>query len=236
MMRLIKEDLQMLPEWIRQGSRTLSFFQWLMEETQIPWECEGCFVVKVMQKNSYFLYSCKNKGRMLGIGKNLEFAGIFHRSDYGLYDLKEPLRKLLKIPDAVHIPCKEETLKEAEVIANRRAFQLLGRDWTEVLKVSDCKKEELLPKIVRREIINLAEKYYRAGKTESEICFMPKVPVATYFSDQCYLLYLSKKEQVAERIAWQWVRENTAYLSRQRIWYGCVRDEFRELKKQKNKI
>ena len=67
--------------------------------------------------------------------------------------------------------------------------------------------------------------------TAEEIFFRPEVPVARYFSDRCYLLFLDNKEWVAEKVARQWVLENPAYISRQRIWYGCVRDEFMEIKK-----
>jgi len=67
--------------------------------------------------------------------------------------------------------------------------------------------------------------------TAEEIFFRPEVPVARYFSDRCYLLFLDNKEWIAEKVARQWVLENAAYISRQRIWYGCIRDEFMEIKK-----
>ena len=89
----------------------------------------------------------------------------------------------------------------------------------------------MLPKITRSEIRNQADKYYEAGKTAEEIFFRPEVPVARYFSDRCYLLFLDNKEWVAEKVARQWVLENVAYISRQRLWYGCIRDEFMEIKK-----
>ena len=102
-----------------------------------------------------------------------------------------------------------------------------------VIKDGDIvsKKELMLPKITRSEIRNQADKYYEAGKTAEEIFFRPEVPVARYFSDRCYLLFLDNKEWVAEKVARQWVLENAAYISRQRIWYGCIRNEFMEIKK-----
>ena len=235
MMKLTKEDLEMLPEWVRQSRQTVSFFEWLMEESPSSWESRDLSVVKVLQKSCYFLYGSTKRERVLEIGKSLEFLGIFNRSDYRLYDVKEPLRKQLEIPDTVTIPQKTDALKEAKGIADRKALQLTGRDWKNVLSTSNCRKEELIPKISREEIRNCAKAYYQAGKAEEDIDFCPKVPVEDYFSDHCYLLYLARKEWVAEKIAWQWVLSNAASISRQKIRYGCIRNEYREVKKEAEK-
>jgi len=235
MMKLTKEDFKMLPDWVSQSSFTVSFFEWLMEEALLPWECADSSVVKVMQKNCYFLYGSKRKGRVLDIGKSLEFAGIFNRNDYGLYDLKEPLRRLLEIPDTVYVPQKADALKTAQNIASQKAAQMVGRGWEETVRLSGCEKRQLIPMVSRKEIRKCAEGYYREGKTEKEIHFKPEVPVADYFSDSCYLLYLMHKERVAEKIAKQWVLSNAASISRQKIWYGCVRNEFREIMKESEK-
>lgn len=235
MMKLTKEDLEMLPAWVGQSSRTVSFFEWIMEENPSPWECADASIVKVMQGNYFFFYSSYRKGRVLDIGNDLEFAGIFNRKTCGLYDLQETLRKMLEIPDTLYFPEKADALKEAENIANQKVLRMTGRDWEEILQESGCEKSQLIPMISRSEIWKCAEEFYRAGKMEQEICFKPKVPVAEYFSDHCYLLYLTRKEWVAERIARQWVLKNVAYISRQRIRYGCIQNEFREIKKAAEK-
>lgn len=235
MMKLTKEDLEMLPEWVSQSRQTVSFFEWLMEESPASWESRDLSVVKVLQKSCYFLYGSTKKERVLEIGKDLKFLGIFNRKDCRLYDLAELLQKYLKIPDTVTIFQKADALKKAKETADQRALQLTGRDWKHVLSASDCRKEELIPKISREEIRNCAKAYYQEGKTEEEIDFCPKVPVEDYFSDHCYLLYLERKEWVAEKIAWQWVLSNAAFISRQKIRYGCIRNEYREVKKEAEK-
>ena len=232
MKRFTKEDFSMLPAWVGQNERTASFFEWLTEEGLSPLKCGNTFLVKVRQRKDYFLYAGCGKGRVLPMEESLEFAGIFRWKDYGLYDLREPLRKLLRIPEEFQFPEKAEALKEAETIANQKALLFTERDWGSVLKEARCEKERMIPKIIRSEIREQAKVYDQAGKTEEEICFRPEVPVKKYFSDHCYLLFLDNKEWVAEKIARQWVLENAAFISRQRIYYGCIRDEFREIKKE----
>lgn len=231
MRRLTKEDFSMLPAWVGQNEQTISFFEWLMQEDLTPWNCKDIVLVKVKQRKDYFLYASYAKGHMFKMEMDLKFAGIFRWKDCGLYDLKESLRRLLEIPEEIEFPTKAGALKEAEAIVNQKALALIGRDWGTIFADARCEKELMIPKITRSEIRNQADKYYEAGKTAEEICFWPKVPVARYFSDRCYLLFLDNKEWVAAKIARQWVLENAAYISRQRIWYGCIRDEFMEIKK-----
>lgn len=231
MMKLTREDLSMLPAWVGLNERTVSFFEWLTDGEVSPWKCGDAFLIKVRQRKDYFLYTGCGRGNVLEIGENLKFAGMFRWKDCGLYDIKEPLRKLFRIPDEFDFPGKADARKEAEEIANRKAFLLITRDWDAILQEARCEKEQMIPKITRSEIQKQAKEYDQAGKTEEEICFQPEVPASQYFSDHCYLLFLDNKEWVAERIARQWVLENAAYISRQRIWYGCIRNEFREIKK-----
>ncbi len=228
---LTREDLFMLPAWVGQNDRTASLFEWLAEEGLSPLKCGDCFLIKVEQGKDYFLYLGRGRGKMLQMEESLEFAGIFRKRDCGLYDLTEPLRKLLGISDRFQFPEKAEALKEAETIANEKALVLIEQDWGTVLQEARCEKEQMIPKITRSEIREQAKKYYEAGKTAEEIRFRPEVPVGRYFSEHCYLLFLGNKKRVAERIARQWVLENAAYISRQRIWYGCIRDEFMEIKR-----
>ncbi len=235
-MKLDRMDLEMLPAWVGENGRTISFFEWLMEETAEPWSLGAFAVAKVLQGNFYFLYGRHRKSRVLDIGGDLSFLGIFHRHDCGLYDLKEPIREVLGLPETLYFPQKADAIKEAENMAGQKAFQMAENEWGEILQESGAKKEELLPRISKSEIQKRAEEYCRAGKKETEICFRPKVPVADYFSDHCYLLYLTRKEWVAQKIARQWLLKNAAVISRQRIRCGCIRNEYREIKaKMENK-
>lgn len=228
---LTREDFSMLPAWVGQNEHTVSFFEWLTQDELAPWNCKDIVLVKVKQRKDYFLYTGCEEGHTLKMETDLKFAGIFRWKDCGLYDLKESLRRLLEIPEEIEFPTKAGALKEAEAIVNQKALALIGRDWGTIFADARCEKELMLPKITRSEIRNQADKYYEAGKTAEEIFFRPEVPVARYFSDRCYLLFLDNKEWVAEKVARQWVLENAAYISRQQIWYGCIRDEFMEIKK-----
>ena len=234
-MKLTKEALEMLPAWVGINSRTVSFFEWLMEEGVSPWEHGDASIVKAAQGNCFYLYSGQRNGGVLEIGKDLEFAGIFHRIHCGLYDVKEPLRKILGIGEELYFPEKADAMKEAAHMAGRKAVSLIHREWDDILLESGCEKRHLIPQISRSEIRRCAEDYFHAGKTEKEICFQPKIPAENYFSDRCYLLFLTKKEWVAERIARQWLLENTALVSRQCIRCGCIRNEYREIKKAEEK-
>ena len=212
MMKLIREDLSMLPAGVGLNERTVSFFEWLTDGEAAPWKCGDAFLIKVRQRKDYFLYIGCGKGNVLEIGENLIFVGMFRWKDCGLYDIKEPLRKLLRIPDEFDFPGKADARKEAGEIANRKAFLLITRDWDAILQEARREKKQMIPKITRSEIQKQAKEYDQAGKTEEEIRFQPEVPVSQYFSDHCYLLFLDNKEWVAERIARQWVLENAAYI------------------------
>ena len=71
--------------------------------------------------------------------------------------------------------------------------------------------------------------YYLQGRNLADIKFVPKISLETSFSDTMYLLFLEYGEQVVEKIAKRWIKRNIAYISQQRILFGCVRDEFREI-------
>lgn len=234
-MKLTKEALEMLPAWVGINSRTAAFFGWLMEEGASPWEHGDASIVKAAQGNCFYLYSGLRNSGVLEIGKGLEFAGIFHRLHCGLYDVKEPLRKILGIGEELYFPEKADALKEAARMADRESVWLIHREWDDILLESGCEKSHLIPQISRSEIRRYAEKYYHAGKPEKEICFQPKIPAENYFSDRCYLLFLTKKDWVAERIARQWLIKNAALVSRQRIRCGCIRNEYREIQKAEEK-
>ena len=90
MMKLIREDLSMLPAWVGLNERTVSFFEWLTDGEAAPWKCGDAFLIKVRQRKDYFLYIGCGKGNVLEIGETRRFVGMFRWKDCGLYDIKEP--------------------------------------------------------------------------------------------------------------------------------------------------
>lgn len=74
-----------------------------------------------------------------------------------------------------------------------------------------------------------AERYYLQNGSLADIHFIPQISLEASFSG-CYIfIVLEYGEQAAEKIARQWIKRNIPYISQQRILYGCVRDEFREI-------
>lgn len=101
--------------------------------------------------------------------------------------------------------------------------------WQDFLYQSGCDTKSLLPMVRRSEIRERAERYYLQNGSLADIHFIPQISLEASFSDAIYLLFLEYGEQAAEKIARQWIKRNIPYISQQRILYGCVRDEFREI-------
>ena len=197
----------MLPTWVVSGSCTGSFLAWLEEtETKSTWENLDYTVVKVEQGNFFYLYLQKRTGKNLILGNDLNFAGLFSKKNSSLYDVDEKLTAMLGLPE-----------------------EMLSASWQDFLYQSGCDTKSLLPMVRRSEIRERAERYYLQNGSLADIHFIPQISLEASFSDAIYLLFLEYGEQAAEKIARQWIKRNIPYISQQRILYGCVRDEFREI-------
>lgn len=229
-MKLKKEEPAMLPAWVLYGTCTERFFAWLNEtEESNIWEHQNCTVVKIRQGNFFYLYLQKGAGKILVFGHDLKFVGLFVRKNCNLYDVDMELAALLGLPEEIGFPCRADVRKEAEERASQKADEILGMHWQEFLYQSGFDTKSLIPLVVRSEIRERAEGYYLQGSSLADIKFVPKISLETSFSDITYLLFLEYGEQVAEKIAKRWIKRNIAYISQQRIFFGCVRDEFREI-------
>lgn len=229
-MKLKKAESEMLPVWVLSGVYTKPFFAWLNEaEKSNIWEHQNDTVVKMRQGNFIYLYLQKGAGKNLVPGHDLKFAGLFVRKNYNLYDVDMELAVLLGLPEEIGFPCRTDIRRAAEERASQKADEILEMHWQEFLFQSGLDTKSLIPLVVRSEIRERAENYYLQGRNLADIKFEPKISLETSFSDTMYLLFLEYGEQVVEKIAKRWIKRNIAYISQQRILFGCVRDEFREI-------
>lgn len=220
----------MLPTWVVSGSCTGSFLAWLEEtETKSTWENLDYTVVKVEQGNFFYLYLQKRTGKNLILGNDLNFAGLFSKKNSSLYDVDEKLTAMLGLPEEMGVPNRADIRKEAERCISQKAEEMLSASWQDFLYQSGCDTKSLLPMVRRSEIRERAERYYLQNGSLADIHFIPQISLEASFSDAIYLLFLEYGEQAAEKIARQWIKRNIPYISQQRILYGCVRDEFREI-------
>lgn len=139
------------------------------------------------------------------------------------------LAVLLGLPEEIGFPCRTDIRREAEERASQKADEILEMHWQEFLYQSGLDTKSLIPLVVRSEIRERAENYYLQDRNLADIKFVPKISLESSFSDTTYLLFLEYGEQVVEKIAKRWIKRNIAYISQQRILFGCVRDEFREI-------
>lgn len=229
-MKLKKEESEMMPVWVLSGVYTKFFFSWLNEaEESHIWEHQNDTVVKMKQGNFIYLYLQKGAGKNLAPGHDLKFAGLFVRKNYNLYDVDLELAVLLGLPEEIGFPCRTDIRREAEERASQKADEILEMHWQEFLYQSGLDTKSLIPLVVRSEIRERAENYYLQDRNLADIKFVPKISLESSFSDTTYLLFLEYGEQVVEKIAKRWIKRNIAYISQQRILFGCVRDEFREI-------
>lgn len=221
---------KLLPTWVVSGSCTGSFWAWLEgTETKSTWENLDYTVVKVEQGNFFYLYLQKRTGKNLIPGNDLNFAGLFSKKNSSLYDVDEKLTAMLGLPEEMGFPNRADIRKDAERCISQKAEEMLSASWQDFLYQSGCDTKSLLPMVRRSEIRERAERYYLQNGSLADIHFIPQISLEASFSDAIYLLFLEYGEQAAEKIARQWIKRNIPYISQQRILYGCVRDEFREI-------
>lgn len=143
--------------------------------------------------------------------------------------MDEKLTAMLGLPEEMGFPNRADIRKDAERCISQKAEEMLSASWQDFLYQSGCDTKSLLPMVRRSEIRERAERYYLQNGSLADIHFIPQISLEASFSDAIYLLFLEYGEQAAEKIARQWIKRNIPYISQQRILYGCVRDEFREI-------
>ena len=228
-MKVTQADLEMLPGWVQAGENTARLLEWMLGAEPV-WDLPGYALVKVKQGNFYFLYLAKKDGgQCLKTEGCLEFGGLFCTGSYGLRDVQEPLRKALGMPEGMGFPSKEDAAHELEQKVSGQISDILENHWDEVLAEGKYEARQLIPPLKREEVRRMAEESYLDGKSASEVAFRPQVSLGKKLSDACYLMYLDHGERAVQAMAMQWVKRQVPYLSRQRILYGCIREEMQEI-------
>lgn len=220
----------MLPQWVQLGEDTQPFLDWLLGTDIQPWERMDSVIIKVPQKNFLYLYhAIKSESQLLRLSSELEFAGLFCKCNYGLYDVSEPLKSGLGIPEEITFQGKEETIKLLEQQMKEKIADLITNHWDEVLRNTKYKTRELLPMLKREEVRRMAEGFYLDGIATNEVVYKPDFTFGGEISDQNYLLYLERGMHTVNAMAMYWVRKHMPELSKQRILFGCIREEMQQI-------
>lgn len=226
-MKLTREDLEMMPAWVQYGTHAVHFLEWLLGDSLME-EVSGHVLIKVPQKDFLFLY-ISGEERYLSTKEPLNFCGLFYRSSYSLHDVQEPLRAILGIPKDIVFPSKEETERILEQEITEKVSDIIQNHWDEVLLKKKFETMQLIPALKREDVRNMAEKLYLEGRAMEEVVYRPKFTLQGQLPDRYYLLYLEQGSHVVNAMARQWICKRIPEISKQRILYGCIREEMREI-------
>lgn len=226
------------PAWVEDGERTEVLIRWLLQEEDHMLKLEGYSFVKARTDDCLLLYSTgEQRENIYEKPQGLMFCGIFNPSDYSLYDVGKALRDAAGIPDDMFFPGKQDVQAEAQSAIQKYGAERIKTDWYTLLAGSRYTTRQLLPKIDRAQIRSAAEQFYLEGKTAEDIVYEPQFVFGSrmgQFTDESYLLYLNHKECVVRSFAERWLKRELARISHERITYGCIRDEMREIVQDKN--
>lgn len=223
-------DLEMLPDWVSSGAYTESFLTWLLNEDSQTQDLMDSILVKVPQKNFVYLFAGqKESNQCLRLKERLEFAGLFCLTNYELYDVSELLKSSLGVPKESVFLCKEETVTILEQQICEKISDIISNHWDEVLSEKKYETGQLLPALKREDVRNMAEHFYLEGITADEVYFKPQFTFGGGLPDSCYLLYLEHGQHTVNAMARHWIRKRVPALSKQRILYGCIKEEMRQI-------
>lgn len=223
-------DLEILPDWVASGTDTEAFLAWLLNDDTQPWDMMELSVIKVPQKTFLFLYlGHKKKKQCLCLNTRLEFAGLFCQSNYELYDVSELLKDSLGISEEYTFLCKEKAAAHMEQEVSEKIFDMITYHWDEILSEKRYETSQLLPSLRREDVRSMAERFYLEGLTAEEVFFKPLFTFGRMLSDSYYLLYLEHGLHMVNAMARHWIRKRVPDLSKQRILYGCIKEEMRQI-------
>lgn len=221
----------MLPQWVQSGVDTQPFLDWLLGTDIQPWEMRDCVILKVPQKNFLYLYyATKSSKQRLKLSSGLDFAGLFCKRTYELYEVNKRLQSGLGIPEDMTFYGKKESAVLLEQEITKKIFDLITNHWDMVLQESNHETKELLPMLKREEVRCMAERFYLDGVTVDQVVYKPVFTFGGVLSDTNYLLYLEHGLRVVNAMAMRWVRNHVPELSKQRILYGCIREEMQQIR------
>lgn len=229
-----------LPAWVNSGKRTEMLFHWLLQNSDEILKLEEYRFVKTRVDGCLLIFSTEKKSEdIFGRIKGLHFCGIFNPHDFSLYDMGKRLRDAVGIPDDICFLTKQEIQAEAQQAIEQYGAEKIQTSWCSLLAESNYLPKQLLPAVDRTYIRKTAEHFMEEGKLPEEVIYKPKFSFDGgngRFTDDIYLLYLLHKKYVIKAFAERWLKRNLPDISKERIIYGCIRDEMKEiLWEQKNR-
>ena len=227
---------ELLPAWVEAGERTEILFRWLLREEDQMLQLEGYGLVKARAEKCLLLYSSgKQRENRYGTSEGLVFCGIFNPCGYALYDVGRELRDAAGIPHDMFFPDKQDIQAEAQREIQKYGAEKIRTDWHSLLADTKYTTRQLLPVIERVKIQDAAKKFCSEGKTAEDVVYEPQFVFEKktgQFTDEAYLLYLNHKECVVRSFAERWLKRELPRIFQERIVYGCIRDEMREIQKK----
>ncbi len=217
---------QILPDWIKEGKDTKTFFSWLMGE--IP-TYHG--LTKVEKESCVLIYGNQSPDQQDGMHE-LHLYGVFRKTDDTLYEVNELLYQVAGIPTEFSFPGKDYIQRELECKVSTKGRTIIKNSWDDLVLSCGFTVGDLIPVIDRGQILMAAEKYQNWGKRSLDMVYVPYFTFTSQkrvFSDEEFLQYLNHDEAFAERTAWEWIKKDLPQISKKRIYYGCVREEMRRM-------
>lgn len=221
-------DMEMLPSWVMSGKYTAIFLDWLLEDENSVREIGENVFVKVQQGIFAFVYLSYGS-KHLQVGAGLSFTGMFCRKNYELYDVQENLRDALSIPARISFQSKEAISGILEEKITEKVWNLIDHHWDEMLGEKKYETRQLLPLLKREEVQKAAEQLYLDGMPIEDVVYRPYFSFGGMLSDSSYLMYLEHGSHAVNAMAKQWVRKHLPEISKQRIYYGCIREELHNI-------
>lgn len=225
-----------IPVWAESGKGTEALFQWMQQGKDQMLQLGGYGFMKARIEDCLLLYFTRMQRKdKYGKIEGLNFCGIYNPYECALYDVSIELRQAAGIKDDIFFPTKQEVQEEARSRIQQYSMEKIQNDWHTLLKGSGYTTRQLLPEIDRTQIRKAAEQFFFEGKTAEEIVYVPHFMFgkdAGQFTDEIYLLYLNHKECVVRSFAERWLRKILPQISKERIVYGCIREEMRNIQEE----
>lgn len=229
-MKLKQADLDMLPAWVKSGKNTVQFLEWILDDRCFVWETLGHILVKIKQGKFLFLYlSEKKSGSYITIKQGLAFCGLFYTGNYELYDVQVPLLYILGMQQDAAFQSKENAVRFLEQEVSDKIGDIIRNHWYDIIAEKKYEVHQLIPALNFENVKSIAEKFYLDGWSIEEVTYKPKFSFGQQIPDTYYLMYLEHGEHTVNVIAKQWIRKHLPEISKERIYFGCIREQMREI-------
>ncbi len=222
-----------LPDWIKEGKHTAKLLEWLNQEAEPVGIFSGWMLFKAAIGNCVLIYA-ENQDQCMEEFHEIKLCGIFRKSDCTLYETGVQLYRAAGIPEEFIFPDKDAIQTELEKKVTDFGRRLIEQCWDDLVEQSDLTGKDLLPAINRDQIRLKAKQYLQMGKCAKDVRYLPKFSFSVFgipFTDELLLRYLEDEMSGVNDVTSMWLESALADISKNRIYYGCIREEIAELER-----